>query len=379
MRRQIVLSVVLVTLVAAGLAGPAAASNRPVVTVNADAPAGSGLTVTATINRFPKQIDSCRYGVDDAPSISCGDAATESTGTAFTLNLVDQAPGDHVISVKVTLTDGGGATGSAAFTIEAPHATLEVTKTENGSRPGDVFQFELTGGPDDIDVRQSTQPGRGDLEWPNLAAGDYTLCERGMPAAMHSSLEDAPYNGSREPDGAGIVKVCVSVTLAAGQTLPIAVDNSNRLIAVAWTDANSDHAYERGTDTLIAQLVDTNGDGVVSVGDTVTTNEFPRDHGATAFEPATVTTFIVTDKLAATAGQVAVGTDAGAFEWIAEGGLEQYQEIALSSSIVLIDDPASCDQIRLDENSPSEIATPAGDVTCDGTDDPFLDVAIDVP
>lgn len=381
MRRLTGLSLAFVALIAAPLAGSASAnSNKPVVTVVAGTPAGSGLTVTATINRWPKQVASCLYGVDAAPSIDCDAETAGGTGTEFTLVLVDQGPGDHAISVKVTLTDGGGATGSAGFTIEAPHATLDVTKTEDGGPPTDAFQFQLTGGPDNVDIALTTQPGDGNLGWANLSSGDYTLCERGMPAAMHSSLEDAPYNGSRQPDGTGAVKVCVSITLAAAQTLSIAVDNVNRLLAVAWTDTNGDHTYEAAADSLIAKLVDTNGDGVVNAGDTVTTNQFPRDHDATAFEPATVTTFAVTSPLIANSSEIVVGTTAGLFDWKSAGELEQYQELAPSiGTIVLIDDPASCDQIRLEENSPSEIATPSSDVTCDDANNPFLDVTVAYP
>jgi hypothetical protein len=381
MRRLTALSLAFVALIAAPLAGSASAtSNRPILTVSAGTPAGTGITVTATINRSPKQVASCLYGVDAAPSIDCGAEAPDGTGTAIMLILVDQGPGEHAINVQVTLTDGGGATGSAGFTIEAPHATLDVTKTEDGGSPTDAFQFQLTGGPDNVDIALTTQPRDGNLEWANLAAGDYTLCERGMPAAMHSSLEDAPYNGSRQPDGTSSVKICVSITLAAAQPLSIAVDNVNRLFAVAWTDTNGDHTYEAAADSLIAKLVDTNGDGVVNAGDTVTTNQFPRDHDGTAFEPATVTTFDVTSVPIANSGEIVVGTMAGLFAWISQGDLEQYQELTPSiGTIVLIDDPAQCDQIRLEENSPSEIATPSIDVTCDDADNPFLDVTVDYP
>ena len=383
MRRLVAVSFVLVALTTSLLATPATAdstgSNRPVVTVVGGTPAGTAVTVTATINRTSKQIASCLYGVDAAPSIDCGAGASDGAGTRFTVTLLDQSPGEHTINVKVVLTDGGGASGSAGFTIEiaAPHATLDVTKTEDGAAPTDIFEFQLTGGPDGIDVTQSTKPGDGGLEWTDLSAGDYTLCERSMPAAMHSSLEDAPYNGTRASDGAGVVKVCASITLAAGQTLSIPVDNVHGLLAVAWTD-NGDHVYQPATDSLIAKLVDTNGDGVVSVGDTITTDQFPRDHDATAFEPATVTTFDVTSALIVNSGQIVAGTTPGLFQWLVQGELEQYQEATLNAGrIVLVDGPEpSCDGISLQEDSPSEITTPATSVTCDGVNSVFLDVAI---
>jgi hypothetical protein len=159
------------------------------------------------------------------------------------------------------------------------------------------------------------------------------------------------------------------------------VDNVHGPLAVAWTDLNGDHTYEAATDSLIAKLVDTNGDRVPSAGDTITTNRFPRDHGATAFEPATVTTFGVTSVPIADSGQIVAATAAGLFDWESPGDLEQYQELVLNGgTILLIDGPAPfCDNITLEEGSPSEIATPSGDGTCDEANDAFLDVAIDVP
>ena len=117
MRRLVAVSFVLVALTASLLATPATAdsmgSNRPVVTVVAGTPAGTAVTVTATINRTSKQIASCLYGVDAAPSIDCGAGAADGAGTRFTLTLLDQSPGEHTINSKIVLTDGGGATGSA--------------------------------------------------------------------------------------------------------------------------------------------------------------------------------------------------------------------------------------------------------------------------
>src|SRR5262249_1767486 len=41
------------------------------------------------------------------------------------------------------------------------------------------------------------------------------------------------------------------------------------ILAVAFTDQNGNHTYEAGTDLLIASLLDTNNDGIVSAGDTI--------------------------------------------------------------------------------------------------------------
>ena len=48
------------------------------------------------------------------------------------------------------------------------------------------------------------------------------------------------------------------------------------LLAVAFTDLNGNGKYNVGKDTLIAALVDTNNDHVVSVGDTVVWGSYPK-------------------------------------------------------------------------------------------------------
>ena len=47
------------------------------------------------------------------------------------------------------------------------------------------------------------------------------------------------------------------------------------VLAVAFTDQNGNHAYEPGTDTLIASLLDINNDHVVSVGDRIHWGTYP--------------------------------------------------------------------------------------------------------
>src|SRR5262245_51106388 len=50
---------------------------------------------------------------------------------------------------------------------------------------------------------------------------------------------------------------------------------SSDFLAVAFTDLNGNHKYNAGKDTLIAALVDTNHDGVPSIGDTVHWGTYP--------------------------------------------------------------------------------------------------------
>jgi hypothetical protein len=51
------------------------------------------------------------------------------------------------------------------------------------------------------------------------------------------------------------------------------------VLAVAFTDRNGNHTYEPGTDKLIASLLDTNHDHVVSVGDTIHWGTYPTSAG----------------------------------------------------------------------------------------------------
>src|SRR5262245_43379048 len=106
MRRLLAVSLVLVGLTAALLAGPAAAgssgSNRPVGSFDAGTPAGAGVTVTATVNRRINQIASCLYGVDAAASIDCGAGTPNDSSTTFTVSLDDQDVGEHTVNVKIT-------------------------------------------------------------------------------------------------------------------------------------------------------------------------------------------------------------------------------------------------------------------------------------
>jgi hypothetical protein len=112
------IAVAIATLLVPLAAGAAsAASSKPTVTV-ATTVTGTSASVSVDVNRGPNQIASCIYGVDGPPAVSCGDA--ESNGrkaTTYSIDLSDQTTGDHIIRVSVGLTDGGGDTRSASFTI----------------------------------------------------------------------------------------------------------------------------------------------------------------------------------------------------------------------------------------------------------------------
>ena len=69
-----------------------------------------------------------------------------------------------------------------------------------------------------------------------------------------------------------------------------------KVLALAFTDLDGDHAFGGG-DVLIAKLVDTNGDKVPSVGDTIRLGRYPTNltPGPADFADWNVTSHVVTD------------------------------------------------------------------------------------
>ena len=90
-----------------------------------------------------------------------------------------------------------GETIRCTFT-NTKRGSVTVTKTEAGGRSRATWTFQLTGGPDNVNITKNTGDANP-LTFGNLKPGDYTLCERGIPAGWHSSLEEAPYNGAAAP------------------------------------------------------------------------------------------------------------------------------------------------------------------------------------
>jgi hypothetical protein len=137
------IAVAIATLLVPLAAASAAASSKPTVTVSPTV-AGTSVSVIVDVNRGPNQIASCSYGVDGPPAASCGDE--ESNGrkaTTYSIDLSDQTTGDHTITVRVRLTDGGGDTGSASFTI-AGGTVLAIAWTDlNGNHTYEAKEDRL--------------------------------------------------------------------------------------------------------------------------------------------------------------------------------------------------------------------------------------------
>jgi hypothetical protein len=277
-RRHTIAVILATLLVPLAAASASAASSKPTVTV-ATTVTGTSVSVSVDVNRAPKQIASCVYRVDGAPALSCGDAdPTGRKGTTYSIDLSDQTTGDHSIRVSVGLTDGGGDTDSASFTISG-----------------------------------------------------------------------------------GVV------------------------LAIAWTDVNGNHAYESAVDSLIAELVDADEDGVASVGDIVIADRYPLNTDASEFRPFLSRRETVISIVPLGSG-VAVNIASGLISWQHLATFEGLQFAFSGGS-----HPAILDGINPNVDCPDDAAdlvivevggtlhpeTNVDDLGCDGTDNGFIDVRVD--
>jgi hypothetical protein len=159
-----------------------------------------------------------------------------------------------------------------------------------------------------------------------------------------------------------------------------------RMFAVAFSDTNGNHAYDAGTDRLIAALVDTNEDGDVSVGDTVETDMFPLafdpvdDFGAFTTKSATVTSVF-----GFTPGSVQVTTTATLITW-ATGPVEVVQWFPAGggpeSNLVDNTNSSSGFADAISINAGAALGAVPSDVVLSGldqTDNAFLDIRLDLP
>jgi hypothetical protein len=121
-----------------------------------------------------------------------------------------------------TITLGAGDAVTCTYTnTQRGHVT--VLKTENGGVPTHAYTFRLTGGPDAVSLPLTTNgTNLGSLDFGLLKPGSYTLCELAVPAGTASTLETA-YGGTVNTTTGDI---CVTFTLAAGETKAFTVDNS---------------------------------------------------------------------------------------------------------------------------------------------------------
>jgi hypothetical protein len=102
------------------------------------------------------------------------------------------------------------------------------------------------------------------------------------------------------------------------------------LLAVAFTDVNGNDKYNPGKDTLIASLVDTSNDHVVSVGDTIHWGTYPAIPDGSASGTGGIYTSLddtVTRVLLADSTGVIVEASGGTDNivgWFANSNLEEF-------------------------------------------------------
>jgi hypothetical protein len=152
--------------------------------------------------------------------------------------------------------------------------------------------------------------------------------------------------------------------------------------ARAWGERDGVPGYDPSSDDLFSELVDTNGDGVVSVGDTVRTVSYPVD-----FVDGTGTYGVVDHVVIAVVGQdttfliVAVDDPVGItqYAWLRFPDIEGFTETTNGAngfaSSYIDSFEAGTDQIRLTQDSPSHPAEVSATKAFDG-DDAWLEVSL---
>jgi hypothetical protein len=146
----------------------------------------------------------------DLTAMSCG-----STNGASNVNVA-------LVTGIASVTLGAGDAVTCRYrNTKRGHVT--VLKTENNGVPTAAYTFQLTGGPDAVNLSRTTNgTNLGSLDFGLLRPGTYTLCELAVPAGTHSTLEDL--GGVLD---ATTGNVCLTFTLAAGEIRGFSIDNNH--------------------------------------------------------------------------------------------------------------------------------------------------------
>lgn len=152
------------------------------------------------------------------------------------------------------------------------------------------------------------------------------------------------------------------------------------ILAVAYMNVDGLACYDEATDVLIAKLVDTNTDGVVSVGDTVVTHQYPLDFDASSFGTFQTTSHQVTVAQVAepTFVRVNIGTD-WQMEWVITPEVVQWDETGDANTLLDGHLAGWGNVIQVRPDSPSapdaylQVSGPGAD-----NDESFLDIDISI-
>jgi len=274
-----------------------------------------------------------------------------------------------------------------AFAVIALVAA-SVTPVAAASKPQVTLFFPVTG----AGISVGTLVNRATNQ---LTSCSYVL-DNGAPQSCGTKTADGPkatrYTSSPFNPAVGLHTVVVTVRLTdngvatGSESFTVAAP---RVLAVAWSDTNSNHTYEAGVDVLIVSLVDSNRDGVPDAGDTVVADRYPVDCAPSGFGNFGVKSVAVTSAGTVDGRLVAVA-GGSSFEWATVGsatngvGIERIQWIPVGGGFNHFFQDDTTTEIPTDalfnptENNVLVPDVPLAIVNCfDASNNSFLDVQLD--
>ena len=185
---------------------------------------------------------------------------------------------------------------------------------------------------------------------------------------------DTCYQGT----GAGVVVNC---------ELPAPPPPPPPTLVVAYTDANMNGVYDVG-DVMIAEIVDSDRNGVVSVNDTINMGQYPTRFDATTPAPARIrqtmepwrvkshTVTAVNVVGGPTGNNVVVASAAGTHDFWRTSGIntDLYSETGPGGTSTFYDQVAGADGLEPSTTSPSQALETLTITATSTADDYFLDV-----
>jgi hypothetical protein len=152
-----------------------------------------------------------------------------------------------------------------------------------------------------------------------------------------------------------------------------------KLLAIAYSDLNGNHIYDAG-DVMISQLLDTNGDGIPSAGDTVEMGRYPTSFEASAFADWGIRSHLVASVDVSEPDRIYTRDSTfGAHWWTRRSAgyydqyVEHYDSLGTVSTFV---DREVGDDLSTWASSPSRAAGRLEIATVGTGDDRFIDVEI---
>lgn len=183
---------------------------------------------------------------------------------------------------------------------------------------------------------------------PTGTDGDYLLvCDDGIWRPVMTLDEYAQRLQGKNPTIAALPTIPTPTTTSTTSTTSTTTTSTTTTttppiatFVTSYSNVDGIPGYDPGAgDRLIAQLVDTNGDEVVSIGDTVTFSEHPLDGAMSAFGNFTTTTHVLNNVFSATATYVSVNlASATTVRWTDDATSELLTEgVGIDENIYLLD------------------------------------------